>query len=91
VTAPPVTRPPCQHGYRCTDHDRPAAHRTLHTAACPMSEGMISRRQGRIGGLTPGEMRSALTFLSGWTPTGADCALGDADELRAAGVPEGAL
>jgi hypothetical protein len=48
-----------------------------------MSRGMVTRRQGRISALTAAEMRSALTFLSGWTPTGTDCALGDADALRA--------
>ena len=84
-------QPPCQSGYRCTDFDRPPAHRRLHTDACPMSEAMTSRRAGRIDGLTEGELRSALVFLSGWTPTGVDCALADADELRIAGLPEGAL
>ena len=81
MTAP--DRPPCQRGMKCTDHDRWPRHDWLHIAACPMSRGMVSRRQGRISALTPAEMRSALTFLSGWTPTGTDCALADADVLRA--------
>jgi hypothetical protein len=67
---------------KCTDRDRWPRHDWLHAAACPMSRAMVSRRQGRICALTPAEMRSALTFLSGWTPTGTDCALGDADALR---------
>ena len=89
--APPVTRPPCQSGINCTERNRRPGQDHLHTDTCPMGERMILRRTGRIDGLTPGEMRTALIFLSGWTPTGVDCALADADELRVAGVPEGAL
>ena len=89
--APPVTLPPCQSGYRCTDYDRPISLRAMHKDDCAMSEGMSARRAGRIDGLTEGEMRSALVFLSGWSPTAVDFALADADDLRVAGLPDGAL
>ena len=74
-------QPPCQRGIRCTDRDRIPEHSRLHTAGCAMSEAMISRRQGRINALSPAQLRTALNFLSGWSPTGTDFALADADAL----------
>ena len=56
-----------------------------------MSTAMISRRLGRIDGLSEGELRTALYVLSGAVPSRVDRALAQADDLRVAGLPDGAL